>query len=402
VTAKLTGVLPAAQFPALTGDVTTVAGALATTLAASGVSGTTCGDTTHSCGLTYNSKGLVTAATNNVIAGGGGGGTVTNYYGSMVQLGQVVTSGSASIITFSSIPAGYTDLVIIFNGRATGAVGDAEMYLKMNSDTTAANYQATQYLIGRTTTPLTGTIASTTSGADILGLPGSTGQANPSTFATITIPGYSQTTLQKGCVASYGNLRSGGFDIAMRAGQWLSTAAISTLTLTIASGSYLNGTTATLYGLGGTASSTVGTVTVGRVTADLTNATTTFSNVTGIGPTLVAAHNYTGKLSIKCNNSVAGEGIKLDFNGGTATATSFWAAGNQIVGGTDVLGTGISTSLAGVINFTTITGETLIELTFSMVTNAGGTFIPRFAENSHVTGTVTLELGSFAQIQDSP
>ena len=31
ITATLTGILPAAQFPALTGDVTTVAGALATT-----------------------------------------------------------------------------------------------------------------------------------------------------------------------------------------------------------------------------------------------------------------------------------------------------------------------------------------------------------------------------------
>ena len=55
-----------------TGDVTT-SGSLAFTLAASGVSGTTCGDTTHSCGLTYNSKGLITAVTNNVISGGGGG-----------------------------------------------------------------------------------------------------------------------------------------------------------------------------------------------------------------------------------------------------------------------------------------------------------------------------------------
>jgi hypothetical protein len=36
----------------------------------------TCGDTTHSCTLTINGKGQVTAASNNSIAGGGGGGSL--------------------------------------------------------------------------------------------------------------------------------------------------------------------------------------------------------------------------------------------------------------------------------------------------------------------------------------
>jgi hypothetical protein len=56
--------------PGLTGDVTSTAGTVATTLA-SVVSASTCGDTTHSCGLTYDAKGRITAATNNVISGGG-------------------------------------------------------------------------------------------------------------------------------------------------------------------------------------------------------------------------------------------------------------------------------------------------------------------------------------------
>lgn len=139
-----------------------------------------------------------------------------------------------------------------------------------------------------------------------------------------------------------------------------------------------------------------------RLTADVTNATTTFASLTDLTLTLVAGRKYFGKLIIKCNNSTAAEGFKLDFNGGTATMTAFWAAASELVGGTTVLGTAISTSLAGVINYTTITGETVIEVNVSMVCNAAGTFIPRIAENSHAAGTLTVELGSFLLLEDSP
>lgn len=138
------------------------------------------------------------------------------------------------------------------------------------------------------------------------------------------------------------------------------------------------------------------------LTADVANATTTFSNLTDLSITLLAGRKYTGRIVVKCNNSVAAEGIKFDFNGGGATMTSFWAAVNAFAAsGTVTPGTTISTSLAGVLNYTTITGETVFLLTLSMVVNAGGTFTIRFAENSTATGTATVELGSFTQLEDS-
>lgn len=139
-----------------------------------------------------------------------------------------------------------------------------------------------------------------------------------------------------------------------------------------------------------------------RLSADVTNATATFGNLSDLTQTVVAGRKYTGRLTIKCNDSVAAEGIKFDFNGGSATATAFWAAASESVGGTTVLGTVISTSLAGVINYTTITGETIIEIPFALTVNAGGTFIPRVAQNSHTAGTVTAELGSFGWTYDTP
>lgn len=131
-----------------------------------------------------------------------------------------------------------------------------------------------------------------------------------------------------------------------------------------------------------------------RLTADVTNATTTFASLTDLSVTLGAAGTYVGTMKIYCNNSTAAEGIKIDFSGGGATMTSFKATAADVFGGTNVLGTGQTTSLAGVLSFSTITGETEISVDITLVVNAGGTLIPRIAENSHAAGTLTVELGS--------
>ncbi len=139
-----------------------------------------------------------------------------------------------------------------------------------------------------------------------------------------------------------------------------------------------------------------------RLTANVTNATATFSNLTDLTETLVAGGKYTGRLVLKCNNTTAAEGIQLDFNGGSATMTNFWAAmGVLASSGTDTIGTAISTSLAGVLNYTLLTGETVIVIEISLVCANAGTFIPRFAENTTATGTLTAELGSYLWLPTS-
>lgn len=140
-----------------------------------------------------------------------------------------------------------------------------------------------------------------------------------------------------------------------------------------------------------------------RMTADATNATATMSNLTDMSQTLIAGRKYTGRMVVKCINSSATEGLQFDFNGGAATMTNFFVgAGILSSGGTDVIGTNISTSLAGVINFTTFTGESVVVFEISLVCNAAGTFIPRFAENTSTVGTATIRLGSYLWLEDSP
>ena len=101
-TSLLTGTLQAAQFPALTGDVTTVAGALATTLSATGVSGGTYGDSTHVARITVDNKGRLTAVSSVLISGGGGGGTPCTVTSLSVQFNNAGSFGCMGEFTYAS------------------------------------------------------------------------------------------------------------------------------------------------------------------------------------------------------------------------------------------------------------------------------------------------------------
>jgi len=94
---QISGTLGSGQFGPLTGDVTT--SGYAATLAASGVTAGSCGDSTHSCSITVDAKGRVTAQSNNSISGGG---AVTSVFG---RTGAVAAqSGDYSYSQISGTP----------------------------------------------------------------------------------------------------------------------------------------------------------------------------------------------------------------------------------------------------------------------------------------------------------
>lgn len=138
--------------------------------------------------------------------------------------------------------------------------------------------------------------------------------------------------------------------------------------------------------------------------ADATNATASMANIDGtkLSFNLVAGRKYSGFLSFFASNNTAAEGIQIDFNGGSATMTNFRAgfAGNP-VGVT--LGVNNSTALATALTATlATTADVCYEIAFSFTVNAAGTFIPRFAEVSHATGTATIRLGASLWLEDMP
>lgn len=138
-----------------------------------------------------------------------------------------------------------------------------------------------------------------------------------------------------------------------------------------------------------------------RLTANVTNATATMSNLTDLTQTLIAGRKYTGFLLVFASNDVGAEGLAFDFDGGTATMTSFAAAiVSRVVNST--LGVTRSTALATDLTATDVdTSTQAFLIAISMVVNAAGTFIPRFSEVTHTTGTATAYLGSFLQLLDS-
>jgi hypothetical protein len=141
-----------------------------------------------------------------------------------------------------------------------------------------------------------------------------------------------------------------------------------------------------------------------RLTANVTNATASMANLSDLSLTLIAGRKYTGRLILFAKNSTAAEGLQFDFNGGTATMTSFQTGFAATPPGSGlVLGTLTTTALGTALTATTATtADAVYTIEISMVVNAGGTFIPRFAEVSHTNGTATVELGSYLWMEDSP
>jgi hypothetical protein len=152
------------------------------------------------------------------------------------------TLGSAtSTITFSSIPATYTDLRLVI----TSTVSDAAGYigLRFNSDS-GTNYSYTQ-LKGDGSSAAT----NSTTFSDTLYL-GSSG--SPSTtipyLQTVDVFSYSGSTYKTALVTTSQD-RNGSGEVIRQSGLWRSTSAINAILIRVYTGNLNAGTTATLYGI---------------------------------------------------------------------------------------------------------------------------------------------------------
>lgn len=146
------------------------------------------------------------------------------------------TLGSAaSTVTFSSIPATYTDLILVAVGKPTSA---SSLYMRFNSDT-GNNYSYTMVY---------GNSAGTVSAYRLANI-GVTTYAvwrttNPQ-YAIVNIQNYADTSVSKSAIT-----RSYDDDWTVRefANLWRSTSAINRIDL-IGDSSYDTGCTFTLYGI---------------------------------------------------------------------------------------------------------------------------------------------------------
>jgi hypothetical protein len=153
-----------------------------------------------------------------------------------------VGSGGAASVTFSSIPATYTDLLVVASARSS--VDGDTIYLRFNSNT--SSYSARQ-LFGSGASA-----SSNTPGETDIGICGYTTTTTASTFGNLSVyvPNYASSnnkswscdSVQEANVTStvYSNLV---------AGRWANTAAITAFTMGAKTGSFNQYSTFYLYGI---------------------------------------------------------------------------------------------------------------------------------------------------------
>lgn len=152
-------------------------------------------------------------------------------------LATVSPSGTA-LITFSSIPATYTDLRIVVAGAV--AAGSQNFWVQFNNDT-ATNYSRTA---------LSGDGASAASmresSVNSIYIERYSYLTTGQSVHTVDVMNYANTTTYKTLLARGSNA---GVGTSLIAGLWRSTSAITEIDLIISSSTFATGSTATLYGI---------------------------------------------------------------------------------------------------------------------------------------------------------
>jgi hypothetical protein len=146
-------------------------------------------------------------------------------------------SGTPSSYTFSSIPATYTDLVIVLNLTSTGDNAGGFQW-RYNGDT-GSNYSWT-YFGGNGSSAFSGRNSSQTYIDTAMGTAG-----NPNVHI-LQINNYSNTTTNKTSIV---RTSSSTTEVGGNVGLWRSTAAINSITFTKATNTFVNGSTFTIYGI---------------------------------------------------------------------------------------------------------------------------------------------------------
>ena len=241
---------------------------------------------------------------------------------------QTLGTATASV-TLSSIPTGYTDLVLVVNGKLTS--GAASFNIQFNSDT-ASNYSAT-VLYGD------GTSAGSVRGSNVTyGNIGTVGAEFGTTI--INVMNYSNTTTNKTAISSFKMTSSAYGETGAKVVLWRSTSAINSVTIFVATSTFTAGSTFSLYGIAN-ADQGAAKATGGIITEDSQYWYHTFA----------ASGTFTPKQALTCDYLVLAGGA----SGGAGAGGGGGAGGMRCT----VTGTGGSGSLESPISVTSGTPYTI-------------------------------------------
>ena len=149
-------------------------------------------------------------------------------------------NGSADTITLSSIPATYTDLVLVIKAKnVSGAISGVR--LRFNGDTTDGNYSGVRVSVG----PSTIDDERDPAGSYVINAVN-----DEFNVGVVNIMGYSSTAFRKSTLTLSGWARSGSDFIRVHLGTWKDTSAITSVTLfNDSSYAWTTDSTITLYGI---------------------------------------------------------------------------------------------------------------------------------------------------------
>lgn len=162
-----------------------------------------------------------------------------------ILLERIELNASAASVTFSNIPqTGYTDLKIVGSvlSSSTSPVGNVYMTMALNGVTTDRTFRR---LYGG------GSSAGSDSGSIAQAGTTNTSLASSSIFASheIYIPNYLSSNFKSISIDSAAENNSTANELDMIAGLWSQTAAINSITFALSSGSFVQYSTFSLYGL---------------------------------------------------------------------------------------------------------------------------------------------------------
>ena len=154
-------------------------------------------------------------------------------------------ASAVSSYTFSSIPATYTDLVLVASAKSS-LTTTTQVKLTFNSDT-ATNYSWTRLLgDGSAASSARGT---TQAYVEVGFIAGNSGSVQPDMFI-LNIMNYANATTFKTLTSRWSSMNAANAYVAAVAGLWRKTPeAITSITLAPTSTNFETGSTFTLYGI---------------------------------------------------------------------------------------------------------------------------------------------------------
>jgi hypothetical protein len=164
-----------------------------------------------------------------------------------VLISEQLPSGTG-LVTFSSIPATYRDLILVVRGRGTTVANAVLVNITLNNDA-AGNYDQ-QRLNANNATPAAAPTNASSKMFSQISLPAASATADVAGSITAEIFNYRDTNFQKSGRAFHDHkigTTASSMDVAIVSGFWRSKLAVNRVDVALAAGNYVNGSVVSLY-----------------------------------------------------------------------------------------------------------------------------------------------------------